>query len=181
MNCPRQTGIGLTRISTNAFVTGFSPRGKKRKRGPILSGSPMPRARWRTSSSTIKCRATCSAAQGAPLPLTGARWRRPRRQSTKGGTSALTVLHDSFFYLPLMHSECLTDQDRCVRLMFDRLSEQPDNLRHAQAHREVIRLFGRFPYRNIALARRTTPTEAEFIDAGGYGAVLKDMDAAKAA
>ena len=80
-----------------------------------------------------------------------------------------------------MHSENLTDQDRCVRLMFERLSDEPDNLRHAQAHREVIRMFGRFPYRNAALDRRTTNPEAQFITSGGYGTVLKDMAAARAA
>ena len=28
-----------------------------------------------------------------------------------------------FFYLPLMHSECLSDQDRCIRLMKERMPE----------------------------------------------------------
>jgi uncharacterized protein (DUF924 family) len=58
-----------------------------------------------------------------------------------------------FFYLPLMHSENRTDQDRCVRLILTRLPETGrENLLHARAHREVIRRFGRFPYRNAVLA-----------------------------
>jgi uncharacterized protein (DUF924 family) len=81
-----------------------------------------------------------------------------------------------FFYLPLMHSECLADQDRCVRLMKTRLAETgEDNLLHAKAHREVIRRFGRFPYRNAALSRETPQAEAEFLESGGYGAAVREL------
>lgn len=73
-----------------------------------------------------------------------------------------------FFYLPLMHSENLSDQDRCVRLMHERMPETgASNLLHAKAHREVIRLFGRFPYRNDALQRRFTAPERAYVDQGG--------------
>ena len=42
-----------------------------------------------------------------------------------------------FFYMPLMHSENLCDQDRCVRLMCERMPMgREDNLLHARAHRE---------------------------------------------
>ena len=75
-----------------------------------------------------------------------------------------------FFYLPLMHSESLCDQDRCVRLMKERMPQTGENtLTHARVHREVIRLFGRFPYRNTALNRETTSPEAEYLSNGGYG------------
>jgi uncharacterized protein (DUF924 family) len=81
-----------------------------------------------------------------------------------------------FFYLPLMHSECLADQDRCVRLMKTRLPETGEgNLLHAKAHREVIRRFGRFPYRNTALSRETPPAEAAFLESGGYGAAVREL------
>ncbi|SFA73039.1 Uncharacterized conserved protein, DUF924 family [Poseidonocella pacifica] len=84
-----------------------------------------------------------------------------------------------FFYLPLMHSESLSDQDRCVRLMCERMPETgAPNLLHARAHREVIRMFGRFPYRNEALARRTTPQEQNYIDQGGYGSTIKAFQTA---
>ena len=83
-----------------------------------------------------------------------------------------------FFYLPMMHSENLCDQDRCVRLMLTRMPESgATNLLHAKVHREVIRQFGRFPYRDVALARETTPPEAEFVNQGGYGAVLERLSA----
>ncbi|MGC8203467.1 DUF924 family protein [Aliiroseovarius sp. PTFE2010] len=83
-----------------------------------------------------------------------------------------------FFYLPLMHSENLTDQDRCVRLVYERLADMgEENLRHARAHREVIRQFGRFPFRNDALGRPTTAEERRFLDEGGYENVLQQVSA----
>ena len=83
-----------------------------------------------------------------------------------------------FFYLPLMHSECLADQDRCIRLMATRMPETgAENLLHAKAHREVIRRFGRFPFRNEALARETPPPEAAFLQEGGYGATVRALQA----
>lgn len=84
-----------------------------------------------------------------------------------------------FFYMPLMHSECLADQDRCVRLMKSRMpASGPDSLLHAQAHREVIRRFGRFPFRNEALSRETPDGEAKFLKEGGYGAMVRAIRAA---
>ncbi|PTX55754.1 uncharacterized protein (DUF924 family) [Litoreibacter ponti] len=84
-----------------------------------------------------------------------------------------------FFYMPLMHSESTTDQDRCVRLFLTRMPESESNLLHAKAHREVIRKFGRFPFRNAALERRTTKPETEFMEQGGYGATVKSIQAAE--
>ncbi|WP_322889274.1 MULTISPECIES: DUF924 family protein [unclassified Yoonia] len=81
-----------------------------------------------------------------------------------------------FFYLPLMHSETLSDQDRAVRLIHARMPDTGHNNRdHARAHRRIIRDFGRFPYRNDALGRRTSPAEQAFLDAGGYGFALKSL------
>jgi uncharacterized protein (DUF924 family) len=68
-----------------------------------------------------------------------------------------------FFYLPFMHSEALTDQDRSVRL-YEALGEA-EELRFAIAHRDVVRKFGRFPGRNRALGRDTTPAEQAFLEA----------------
>ncbi|WP_170437842.1 DUF924 family protein [Ruegeria arenilitoris] len=84
-----------------------------------------------------------------------------------------------FFYLPMMHSENLCDQERCVRLMCQRMPEHgASNLLHARAHREVIRKFGRFPYRNAALARETTAPEAAYVSGGGYGTTVRELQAA---
>ncbi|HEV8036766.1 DUF924 family protein [Yoonia sp.] len=86
-----------------------------------------------------------------------------------------------FFYLPLMHAENLSDQDRAVRLIHTRMPEHgAGNRDHACAHRAVIRDFGRFPYRNDALGRKTTPAEQAFLDRGGYGAAYRaQQEAAK--
>ncbi|MFC3614933.1 DUF924 family protein [Lutimaribacter marinistellae] len=81
-----------------------------------------------------------------------------------------------FFYLPMMHSENLCDQERCVRLMCERMPETgANNLLHARAHREVIRAFGRFPHRNSALDRDTTSVEAAYVDGGGYGRTVREL------
>lgn len=86
-----------------------------------------------------------------------------------------------FFYLPLMHSENLCDQERCVRLMCERMSESgASNLLHARAHREVIRKFGRFPYRNDALDRAPTESERVYVAQGGYGSTVREIQQAVA-
>ena len=76
-----------------------------------------------------------------------------------------------FFYLPLMHSECLTDQERCVRLFMTRMPQTGgNNLPYAKEHRDVIRKFGRFPYRNDALGRNTTANEQAYLQEHGFAA-----------
>jgi uncharacterized protein (DUF924 family) len=79
-----------------------------------------------------------------------------------------------FFYMPFMHSENLDHQDTCVELMDSRM-ETGNNALHARAHREIIRRFGRFPYRNNALGRDTTPEEQAFMDQGGYRAMFQEV------
>ncbi|MGH1413073.1 MAG: DUF924 family protein [Pelagimonas sp.] len=87
-----------------------------------------------------------------------------------------------FFYMPLMHSENLCDQDRCVRLMKERMPQDgAANLLHAQVHREVIRQFGRFPYRNDVLERRFTAAEQSYVEQGGYGLTLRSLQEKQAA
>ena len=54
--------------------------------------------------------------------------------------------------------------------MHERMTvEGVNNLLHAKAHREVIRKFGRFPTRNMALNRTNTTLESVFMQSGGYG------------
>ena len=79
-----------------------------------------------------------------------------------------------FFYMPLIHSENLVDQDRGVRLIHSRLeNEGGSTLVHAKVHRSIIRQFGRFPFRNAVLDRTTTQAEQQFMDDGGYGAAFR--------
>lgn len=86
-----------------------------------------------------------------------------------------------FFYLPFMHAETVPDQDRGVGLILARMPETgASNLLHARAHREVIRRFGRFPYRNAVLGRTSTPDELAFLAEGGYGEVVRRLQGAAA-
>ena len=80
-----------------------------------------------------------------------------------------------FFYLPFEHSEDPEDQARSVRLMEERLASDPEMALHARAHQDIIRRFGRFPYRNTALGRDNTAEEAAFLAEGGYAAVVRAL------
>ena len=71
-----------------------------------------------------------------------------------------------FFYLPFEHSESMADQERCCGL-FEALGE-PDLLRWAELHADIIRRFGRFPHRNAVLGRTTTPAEKAYLDNDGF-------------
>ncbi len=81
-----------------------------------------------------------------------------------------------FFYMPMMHSESSFDQDRCVCLMLSRMPKGGvGSALHARAHRNIIRKFGRFPYRNDALGRTSTPAEVAFLTKGGYGEIVRAL------
>jgi uncharacterized protein (DUF924 family) len=70
-----------------------------------------------------------------------------------------------FFYLPLEHAEDLALQDECVRLMA--ALPDPEYLRYANLHRDIIARFGRFPHRNVILGRDSTPEELAYLAGGG--------------
>ena len=72
----------------------------------------------------------------------------------------------NFFYLPFEHSEDMADQDYGLALITE--AGVADNLNWAVIHRDIIVKFGRFPHRNAALGRVTTPEEQEFLDEGGF-------------
>ncbi|MDF2232224.1 DUF924 domain-containing protein [Albimonas sp. CAU 1670] len=93
-----------------------------------------------------------------------------RRALARGQDLALPEEARRFLYLPFTHSERLTDQDRSVGLFVRRLGvkNRARNRAHARAHRAVIEQFGRFPYRNEALGRETTPEEAAWLRDVGY-------------
>jgi len=70
-----------------------------------------------------------------------------------------------FVYLPFEHSEALADQERACALTesLPQFPETADAHRYAIAHRDIIARFGRFPHRNAALGRASTPEEVEFL------------------
>ncbi|MEW8031055.1 MAG: DUF924 family protein, partial [Candidatus Thiodiazotropha endolucinida] len=68
----------------------------------------------------------------------------------------------AFLYLPFMHSESLTDQDRSVSLFES--AGLHENLKWAEHHRALIRRFGRFPHRNEILGRKSTADELAYLN-----------------
>jgi uncharacterized protein (DUF924 family) len=75
----------------------------------------------------------------------------------QGFDRSMTDQQRMFLYLPFEHSEDRADQALSVEL-FSRLGN--DNwTRYARAHQEIIDRFGRFPHRNAALGRESTPAE----------------------
>ena len=69
----------------------------------------------------------------------------------------------SFMLMPLQHSEQLEDQERSVAEFQKR---DPLNYKYAVLHRDQIKRFGRFPGRNQALGRVSTPEERAAIARG---------------
>ena len=83
----------------------------------------------------------------------------------KGFDQSAPLVERQFFYMPFEHSEDLKDQDRCCALMAT--LGNPDLVDYADRHRAIIRRFGRFPHRNTALGRPSTPEEIEFLKMPG--------------
>jgi uncharacterized protein (DUF924 family) len=97
-----------------------------------------------------------------------------RRAVLSGLDMQIAEAERSFVYLPFEHAESMGDQDWSVDLYENRLFSS-NLLLHAKSHREVIRRFGRFPYRNAALGRKSSPAEQAFLEAGGYGSILREF------
>lgn len=98
-----------------------------------------------------------------------------RRAIAQGFDQAIAEPERQFFFLPFEHSEDLADQNQAVRHISTRMKDNESTLLHAKAHREIIKRFGRFPYRNDALLRQSTDKERNFIDQGGYQSILSDL------
>jgi uncharacterized protein (DUF924 family) len=87
----------------------------------------------------------------------------------------LAVDERLFLYMPLVHSENLTVQERCIALFTTWRDQAPaegarraaGTLDFAQRHRDIVARFGRFPHRNAALGRASTPEEVEFLKQPG--------------
>jgi uncharacterized protein (DUF924 family) len=77
----------------------------------------------------------------------------------RGFDRGLPMAQRQFFYLPFEHAEDLAAQQRCCMLF----TEDAEALKYAEAHRDIIARFGRFPHRNAALGRDSTPEETEFL------------------
>jgi uncharacterized protein (DUF924 family) len=93
----------------------------------------------------------------------------------RGLHRALRLDERSTIYMPLMHSEHLSLQERCVQLYREFADEVSNGARasllsrvgYAERHRDIVRKFGRFPHRNPLLGRTSTPAEIEFLKGPG--------------
>jgi uncharacterized protein (DUF924 family) len=107
------------------------------------------------------------AFEGDALALAGA-----KAMVDAGFDLAVSPVRRPFVYMPFMHAEGLEPQDECVRLFAELAKESPgahSNLDYAHRHRAIIERFGRFPHRNAALGRASTPEEVEFLKQPGSG------------
>jgi len=83
----------------------------------------------------------------------------------------LSIVERWFFYMPMMHSEDLDMQRRCVEVYEQLLEETPEKLKktvegaldYAVRHMKVIERFGRFPHRNKILGRKSSDEEEAFL------------------
>lgn len=83
----------------------------------------------------------------------------------------LSLAERIFMYLPLEHSENLSDQELSLQAFQNLLSAVPreldapfdQNLEYAVRHWEIILKFGRFPHRNAILGRPSTDEEVDFL------------------
>ncbi len=89
----------------------------------------------------------------------------------RGWDRGLLPVERQFVYLPFEHAEDLALQDRAIEL-FTALEAFPETnglTQWAEKHRVIIRRFGRFPHRNAALGRASTPEEIAFLKQPGSG------------
>ncbi|YAG14739.1 DUF924 domain-containing protein [Nostoc sp. DSM 114161] len=85
-----------------------------------------------------------------------------------------TPWEKTFFFLPLGHSEDLTNLELAVKLADDLVQEASQEHRallefsaaQARRHRDILTQFGRHPHRNEALERQSTPEELEYLASG---------------
>jgi len=77
-----------------------------------------------------------------------------------GADMAVDASRRMFFYMPFMHSESLVIQQEGVTL-FAPLGQEI--LVFMLKHRDTVARFGRFPFRNKALGRQSTPEEIAYM------------------
>lgn len=97
-----------------------------------------------------------------------------RKATERGQDMRLPPVQRAFLYMPLQHSERKKDQDRSVEY-YEQLARSTQGIlrnfmgsfcQSARDHREIIRRFGRFPHRNEALGRASTPEETDYLQGG---------------
>ena len=77
----------------------------------------------------------------------------------------LTPAQRAFAYMPYMHSESATIHAQAL-VLFDQPGLE-NNLKFEKSHNDIIVRFGRYPHRNAALGRTSTPEEIAFLQQPG--------------
>ena len=89
-----------------------------------------------------------------------------------------------WFYLPLMHSEDITDHQSFMQIYNELKTEllamadkdpaakeavisMQENEKYERIHYEILEKFGRYPHRNSCLGRESTKEETEYLKNGG--------------
>lgn len=94
--------------------------------------------------------------------------RRLARQAIDAGyDQAMPPRQRLFLYLPFEHSEHAEHQATAVELIGS--LHNAGWTRYAQLHKDQIDRFGRFPGRNVALGRQSTPAELEALQGPNAG------------
>ncbi len=83
----------------------------------------------------------------------------------QGVDLALEEQEKTFLYMPFMHSESMEIHQIAMRLFARKGLEK--SLEFEKRHYEIICRFGRYPHRNQALKRISTPEELEFLKGPG--------------
>jgi uncharacterized protein (DUF924 family) len=88
-----------------------------------------------------------------------------------GEDAELAPAERYFLYMPFMHAEDAAAQARSVELFEALVRDAPglDGRSWARRHQVVVDRFGRFPSRNAALGRETTPEERAFLEEAPTG------------
>lgn len=86
-----------------------------------------------------------------------------RSMVAQGFDRVLRPVERLFVYLPFEHSEDLAVQRTSVALFEALARDGQDNVDYAHRHYDFILRFGRFPHRNAALGRASTPEELAFL------------------
>lgn len=82
-----------------------------------------------------------------------------------GMDKQLSAVERSFLYLPYMHSESLAIHEVAVALY--QANGIESNLDFELQHKAIIERFGRYPHRNVILARKSTEEELAFLQQPG--------------
>jgi uncharacterized protein (DUF924 family) len=78
-----------------------------------------------------------------------------------GADQAIAMERRMFLFMPFMHAESLVIQEEGCR-HFAQFG--PDMMKYMTGHRDCIARFGRFPFRNKAMGRESTPEEVAYME-----------------